>query len=302
MKTALVTGAAGFIGRHCLLPLMARGYDVHAVTVNTPPNGPPDVVWHSADLLDPAQARALVRAVQPSHLLHLAWYVEHGKYWTSPENVRWIQASLELAQAFVAAGGERMVTAGTSAEYDWRYGWCVENLTPLEPTSLYGASKHALNVALSAYAAQTGLSAAWARVFFAYGPGESQARLVPSVTRALLRRQPAPMSHGRQRRDFLYVTDVGDAFAALVDSAVTGPVNIASGVPVALRSVACAIADVLDARDLIRFGVLPTAPDDPPLVAGSPRRLRDEVGWQPRYSLAEGIGETIAWWRTHSEL
>lgn len=239
--------------------------------------------------------------VRPSHLLHLAWYVKHGKYQTAPDNLRWVQTSLELVQAFVEAGGSRMVTAGSCIEYDWRYGWCVERLTPLESPTLYGTSKHALNIALSAYAAQTGLSAAWGRVFFLYGPHEVPTRLVASIVRALLLQQPAPMSHGDQRRDFLYVVDVGDAFAALLDSAVTGPVNIASGVPVALREVAYTIADMLDARNLIQLGALPTPPDDPPLVAGDTRRLRDEVGWQPRYALAEGIAASIAWWRAHQE-
>lgn len=301
MKTALVTGASGFIGRHCLPALLARGYAVHAVTIGPKPDGPPGVIWHSADLLDAAQTRVLVAGIQPSHLLHLAWYVEHGRYWTSPDNLRWVQASLELARAFVEAGGARMVTAGTSAEYDWRYGWCVERLTPLESPTLYGTSKHALNIALSAYAAQTGLSAAWGRIFFLYGPHEAPSRLVASVVRALLQRQPAPMSHGDQRRDFLYVADVGEAFAALLDSVVTGPVNIASGVPVALREVAYTIADMLDARDLIQLGALPTPPDEPLLVAGDPRRLRDEVGWQPRHTLADGIAASIAWWRAHQE-
>lgn len=301
MKTVLVTGASGFIGRHCLLPLLARGYVVHAVTAGPAPDASTGIRWHSADLLDPAQVRALIADVQPSHLLHLAWYVEHGKYWTAPENLRWVQASLELARAFAETGGARMVTAGSCIEYNWRYGWCVENLTPLESPSLYGASKHALNIALSAYAAQIGLSAAWGRIFFLYGPGEHPARLVASVTRALLKREPAPMSHGDQRRDFLYVGDVGDAFAALLDSAVTGPVNISSGAPVALRDVGYTIADVLDARDLIQLGALPTPPNDAPLVAGDPRRLRAEVGWQPRYPLVDGIRETINWWRGHLE-
>jgi nucleoside-diphosphate-sugar epimerase len=301
VKKVLVTGASGFIGRHCLLPLLARGHDVHAVTTGPALDEMAGVTWHRADLLDPAQVRALIAAVQPSHLLHLAWDVEHGKFWTSPGNLQWVQASLELAQAFVAAGGVRMVAAGTNAEYDWRYGWCTENITPLAPATLYGASKHALNITLSAYAAQVGLSAAWGRIFFLYGPGEHPSRLVSSVTRALLKREPAPMSHGQQRRDFLYVGDVGDAFAALLDSAITGPVNIASGVPVTVRDMAYTIADALDAGDLIRLGALPTPPDDPPLLAGDPGRLRNEVGWQPCHTLADGIGASIAWWRERME-
>ena len=57
--------------------------------------------------------------IRPEVLIHLAWYAEHGKYWTSPENVRWVEASLALLRGFAAAGGRRVVMAGTCAEYEW---------------------------------------------------------------------------------------------------------------------------------------------------------------------------------------
>ena len=60
-----------------------------------------------------------MKDLRPSHLLHFAWYVTPGKFWTSPENIDWLQASLDLVTSFLDCGGERSVIAGTCAEYDW---------------------------------------------------------------------------------------------------------------------------------------------------------------------------------------
>ncbi|HMF58148.1 MAG TPA: NAD-dependent epimerase/dehydratase family protein, partial [Pyrinomonadaceae bacterium] len=170
MKRVLLTGASGFIGRHCLTALSERGYEVHAVWskeragVDTMPGSH----RHKADLLDSAQVTSLLEQVRPTHLLHCGWYAVPGKYWTATENFRWVESSLHLLQTFAAMGGQRAVGVGTCAEYDWRYGYCSERLTPLNPATTYGACKHALQLMLDALSKQTGLSAAWGRLFFLY--------------------------------------------------------------------------------------------------------------------------------------
>jgi nucleoside-diphosphate-sugar epimerase len=294
----LVTGATGFVGRHALLPLAERGYEVHAVTSRRPP---PDLerlaVWHHADLLGPGGAEAVVDAARPSHLLHLAWYAEHGEFWSSPENVRWVEASLQLLRRFAAAGGERAVVAGTCAEYDWSRSPLSEAGSPLVPATLYGAAKHGLHVVSSAFAARAGFELAWGRIFFAYGPHEDPRRLVASVARALARGERAPASHGRQRRDFLHVEDLADAFAALVASDVTGAVNVAAGRSVAIREVVELLGELSGRPDLVELGALPARPGEPDELSADVGRLRDEVGWRPGRSLEEGLRETLAWWR-----
>jgi nucleoside-diphosphate-sugar epimerase len=135
-------------------------------------------------------------------------------------------------------------------------------------------------------------------VFFLYGPHEHPDRLVSSVIRALLTNQAARTSHGNQVRDYLYVQDVADAFVNLLESDVTGPINIASGQPIALREITGRIADLLDRRDLLQLGAIPAAPTDTPLVvADMSRAARDLPAWQPRVSLDEGLAASIRWWR-----
>lgn len=306
MKRVLLTGATGFIGRHCIAPLLASSeWEVHAVSTRGDDGDEektPGVRWHRADLLNTEQTRRVVSDVEPTHLLHMAWYAVPGAYWTSLENFRWVRASLDLFEAFAEHGGERIVVAGTCAEYDWTGdGVCSEASTPLAPATLYGACKHALRVMLEAFARQKNLSAAWGRIFFLYGSHEHPDRLVASVIRSLLRGVPAPCSHGRQVRDFLHVADVAAAFVALLVSDVQGAVNIGSGSETAIKDVVLEIGDRLNGRELVQLGARPAPAGEPPRLVADVTRLRREVGWSPERDLREGLAETIVWWQREME-
>ena len=295
MRRVLVTGASGFLGRHCLTPLVGRGYEVHA-TARRMIDGPGEVKWHQVDLHDTAQVLAMIERVRPTHLLHCAWYMEPRVFPTSPENLRWVSTSLTLTEAFADAGGQRMVGLGTGFEYDWRYGYCSEAITPLMPTNLYGTAKLALGRLLEAYASGKGLSLAWARTFFLYGPHEHPDRLVGSVIRKLLLGKRAETSHGRQVRDYLHVADAGDALAALLDGTTVGSVNVASGRPQSLREIVEEVGRQLNREELLAIGALPERPGDAPLVVADITKLAEEVGWRHRFDLAPGLADTIAWW------
>lgn len=303
MKRVLLTGASGFVGRHCLSALVARNYEVHAVSFHrgNAESTTAGVRWHQADLLNPEQVRSLVTRIEPTHLLHCAWYAVPGKYWNAPENFKWVEASLHLLKMFANAGGKRAVGVGTCAEYDWSQGHCSEISTPLNPATPYGACKHQLERGLSELGKQEGISTAWGRLFFLYGPHEDTKRLVPSVIISLLEEEPALCSHGEQVRDFLHVQDAGDALVALLDSEVSGAVNIASGVPVRVREVVGEIAEQLHRPQLVQMGARPAPENEPARLVADVARLRDEVGWSPRYALGTGLAETIEWWKLQQQ-
>ena len=223
MKRVLVTGATGFVGRHTLSNLIGRGFEVFAVSSRPETEQIDGVQWLRADLLNADRAESVVAETRPSHLLHLAWHPSvPGKFWNAPENFSWVQASIDLLDAFVRHGGRRVVSAGTCAEYDWNYGLCVENRTPLNPRTPYGVCKHGLQAWQSALCEQAGVSSAWGRPFLMYGPFEHPGRLVASVINALLTGRPALCSAGTQIRDLMHIQDVADAFAALLDCDVDG--------------------------------------------------------------------------------
>ena len=301
MKRVLVTGASGFLGRHCLPILVAKGYDVHGLSRRPPVTTLPEVSWHQLDLLRPGHPGELFSKVRPNYLLHLAWYAVPGKFWEAQENVEWVRGSLEVLRAFADNGGMRMVAAGSCAEYDCSAGECTEPKTPLRPTTLYGTCKHALERIIHSSSRQTNLSSAWGRIFFLYGPHEHPSRLVAYTVRALLRGEPALCSEGKQILDFMHVADAASAFVALLESEVQGPVNVGSGNPVAVRDVLQEIGQQLGRLALIRFGARSSVSESHRSWANT-ERLVNEVGWTPQYDLARGIRQTIEWWRDSADI
>jgi len=305
VSRVLVTGATGFIGRPTVAALIGRGHEVVAVSRRPPSSDEtPGVRRLRGDLLDDRARAMVVDTAEATHLLHLAWVTEHGVYWDSAENDVWDAASRDLIERFRRAGGRRVVVAGTCAEYDWAdsrliAGACHETATPRRPASRYGRAKLRLHDWLD-HADDS--SWAWGRLFFAYGPGESPRRLIPSIVRALNGGHIARTGPSHLVRDFLHVDDVGEAFAALLDSAVVGTVNIASGEPVSIERVATTLARLGGAVDRLALDTLPARPNDPPRLVADIERSRREVGFAPGRSLETGLAEALTYWRANPDV
>ena len=295
MKRVLVTAGSGFVGRNCLPRLSQLGFDVHVISTRSTRGTIGQ--WHQVDLMEPQRVDCVMREIQPTHLLHLAWITEPKRYSSAAENVDWLTASLHLFRSFHKNGGKRVVMSGSCAEYDWNYGLCREDVTPLRPATLYGQCKNVLQMTLSAYAQQVGLSWGWGRLFFLYGPFGHASRIPGVVIESLLRNEPARCSHGLQQRDFLHIADAADALVALLESDVQGSINIGSGVAVSIREMVLQIADHFQRRDLIEFGALTAAPSDPPLVVADVQRLHNVLKWSPAFTLSSGLDATLEWYK-----
>lgn len=298
-KSVLVTGASGFIGRPVLKYLQSQNFQVHAAHRNAA-DYPDDVTVHLVDLLQQAEVERLLEAVRPTHLLHLAWDVLPGQFWSARNNLDWVAASLHLYRAFARNGGGRVVFTGTCAEYDWSSDWLDEEATPRRPASLYGVAKNAL-FELIAAAGEPNVSFAWARLFFLYGPGEPRGRLVPEVMTSIQQSVEVPCSPGWQERDFLYVDDAARALATIVASDYRGAVNIASGDCRPVRQLVEKIGALTGRPELIRLGARPAPENEPPRLAASVSILRG-LGFTPRHDLDEGLKETWAWWQAQSKI
>jgi nucleoside-diphosphate-sugar epimerase len=290
MKKVLFTGARGFIGRRCLGPLRARGFEIHAVSSQV--DAGPDATWHRCDLLDPAASAALLERVRPTHLLHLAWISDPAVFWHSPQSDAWVRCSEQLLRRFYALGGQRALSAGSCAEYAITDAPCHEERTPVDPASPYGRAKAALSSALAAVAGNRGW--AWTRFFHPYGPGELSARFLPAVIDGLSRGAAVACTHGRQVRDFIYLDDVAEACAALLECSTSGVFNVGTGEGRSLRAAAEEVAAQIGGAGLVRFGERPAPAYDPLLVVADIGRLQAATGWKPRVPFDEGIRRSIA--------
>lgn len=287
----LVTGASGFLGRYALEALHGLGIET-AVLGRKRPLHAPFTEFIEADCLASPDFAALVRRAAGTHLLHLAWYAEHGQFWTSPQNLRWVEATTRLVEAFCEAGGEGVVMAGTCAEYGWSHGYCREDSTPLDPATLYGAAKDAARRLAMAVCAQQQVPCAWGRVFLPYGAGEDDRRLVPSLIAALRGQRPPFGVDATAFRDFLHASDVAEAFITLLRSGAQGAYNISSAEPTRLGGLVEVLAGLLNADPQAFLALAPDQPKGVPLLVGDNRKLRD-LGWRPSLSLVQGLGQTL---------
>lgn len=291
----LVTGASGLIGRNVVKALLERGVEVHAVsrTLAHQPDGGL-VRWHKADLLNRDARIAVLDSSGPRTIIHCAWVTEHGAYWSSPENLDWVAATVSLAREAQERGALRFVGVGTCAEYKWGQDDVLsETSSPLEPATLYGKAKDATRRVIEAFAAGCGLSFAWARVFMLYGAGEAPGRLVASLANALARDEPAKMASGKGVRDLMDARDVGAAIAAIAQSSATGSINIGTGVGTKLGVVGEILARLAARPDLLQLNALPERAEPLCIVADATRLARD-VGFQARVRLEDGLRDALA--------
>lgn len=289
----LLTGASGLIGRQCVRPLQALGFRV--VAASRTPRPITGAESYEVDILDPKAVQRLCDDVRPSHLLHLAWHDGAKDRWVAAANLDWIGASLTLLRAFAETGGQRAVLVGSCAEYDWTDAadQPLHEASPLRPATLYGAAKAATGTAALAGAHALGLSVAWARPFFCFGPGEPEGRLFGDLIRGLASRRTVDCTDGLQERDFLSTMDQGRALAALLASPVQGAVNIASGRALAVRRVVAELAEQMGQAGLVRLGARARPAGDPARIVADVTRLRDEVGFAPDFDLATSVRTTL---------
>lgn len=280
----LITGASGFIGSYVLKCLESSNINVVVVGRTRPAGYLGDFI--KTDLLEISDFNNLIFNANASHLIHLAWYAEHGSYWTSSLNLRWVESTIKLAEAFCLAGGQHIVAAGTCAEYDWTYGYCIEEKTPLIPATLYGASKDAARRLLMSLCAIHKVTCSWGRIFMPYGPGEDSRRLIPALNDVFNLKLPPFAVGSYSFRDLLHVEDVASGFISLLDSRAHGEFNICSGNPTQISEVIKLLANARDQDPGIVLDHSVSRIGEPLMLVGDNKKLT-MLGWVVKHKLAE---------------
>jgi len=280
----LITGASGFIGNHVLKCLQNLNIDVVTVGRIRPAAYLGDFI--KADLLELGDFNKLISNANATHLIHLAWYAEHGSYWSSSLNLRWVESTIKLVEAFCLAGGQHIIAAGTCAEYDWSYGYCIEEKTPLMPATLYGTSKDATRRLLMSLCAIYKATCSWGRIFTPYGPGEDSRRLIPSLNNVFNLKQP-PFEVGCfSFRDLLHVEDVAAGFITLLTSGAHGEFNICSGKPTQISDVIKLLAKERNQNPKIVLDHCVSRVGEPPILVGENKKL-SLLGWTAKHKLTD---------------
>lgn len=296
MKKVLLTGATGLIGKYAIKPLLDAGFEVFAVSCRgcdeqKPKDG---ANWVKANLLNFEDIKNIFEQVKPEYLLHFAWDTMPGVYLESNSNFDWHQSSLEMLKQFKTNGGKRAVFAGTCFEYEFDYKGQGAPLTEdgkLNPTSTYAKCKNLLREIATLYSKKNEISFGWGRIFYVFGEGEHENRLVPKVISTLTQDKEMTFSTGELVKDYMFAGDIAEAFVKLLGTNVEGCVNIASGIPLKIKDMVSLIAKKLGKEHLIRFENKPV--NEPNVILGDNTRLIKEVKYTAMHSLDEALDKVI---------
>ena len=271
-RLILLTGATGFVGRQVLRSLDEKNIRLRIIIrdgAEVPSDYSAEIenVIRTADLFSEPVSWWEEACKGVDTIIHVAWYTEPGKYLQSRKNLDCLIGTLKLAQGAIKSSVRRFGGVGTCFEYDLSQG-TLSIETPIKPHSPYAAAKAAAYVELSQCLPSENIEFCWCRLFYLYGEGEDERRLVPYIRARLSTGEPAELSSGTQVRDYLDVAQAGWLIAAVALSTKQGAINICSGVPITVRELAEKIADEYGRRDLLWFGEREDNPVDPPYVVG----------------------------------
>lgn len=274
MKTLLLTGASGFVGKQIFKALSESKFRIVLVvrtgkesSFQNQPNV--DRIVCSPDIFQESTDWWTEQCKDIDAVIHAAWYAEPGKYLQSSKNMDCLIGSLNLAKGAATAGVKRFVGIGTCFEYDLSAG-VLSTDTPLNPLTAYAGAKAALYMGLSQWLPEQSVEFAWCRLFYLYGDSEDERRLFPYLHKQLSKGESVELTSGKQIRDFLDVVEAGRRIAKIALGDQQGPINVCSGVPITVRQLAEQIADDYCRRDLLKFGARPDNMFDPPCVLGIP--------------------------------
>jgi nucleoside-diphosphate-sugar epimerase len=296
--TALVTGGTGFVGRRLVARLKALGVKVTLLQRSLEATEGTELI-HAPDFSE-ATLGAALKGQRFEAVFHLAAYgvTPTDRELALLETIN-VDAPQRLVRHAAGLGTRAFVLLGSGSEYDFADVTApLDESGPLERSAPYGATKARGGVAALDAAGAADLPFALVRMFNVYGPGENPHRLLPSLTRDLMRDQPVKLSPATQLRDFLFIDDAVEAIVAvaqaLADAGGRHVFNLASGEPVPVRTFCESVARQLDKPLLLlEFGALAMRPGETPFFSGDPARLQAFTGWKPRHGLDDGIALSL---------
>ncbi len=296
MEKVIITGGTGFIGKN-LLPylenIQAEFFILYSKGVFQ--SSSKNITYVKCDLLNPGEVQTQFRNLKATHLLHMAWGMSPSNY-NMESNFLWLHQSMNLLEEFKRNGGRRLIMAGSGVEYQWKYGVCMENNTPLSYENLYGSTKNILRDYAFTFCQHYDIELVWTRIFFVFGPHEHKDRLVAHIIYSLLNNKPAQIRNGGIYRDYMYVKDVSRILSGLIFHNYSGIVNIGTGIPTKLSEVGKMIAGIVGKPDLMEIDY-PEIKENRVVVADN-SILKNKVELSADYSLYEALSETIDWWKT----
>lgn len=307
-KKVLVTGADGFIGSHLCEALLAKGYEVRALSYYNSFNNwgwleeihSPQLEVVCGDVRDPNLCRHITQGC--STVYHLAALIAIPYSYVAPDSYvdTNIKGTLNMCQAARDCGVERLVVTSTSEVYGTAQYVPIDEQHPRQPQSPYSATKIGADAIAKSFYNAFDLPVVIARPFNTYGPRQSARAIIPTIIGQIASgAKEIKVGDLTPTRDFNFVKDTAQGFIALGEApGIEGrDINIATGTEVSMERTLAIIAELMqsDVRYVVDPERLRPGKSEVFRLCGDNTLISELTGWHPCYSLHEGLKATIDW-------
>ena len=308
-KNVLVTGADGFIGSHLVELLVKKGCKVKALSCYNSFNHwgwledidcLQDIEVVTGDIRDSYFVKEISKHVDV--IFNLAALIAIPYSYIAPASYveTNIKGTLNICQAAVDNGCERVIHTSTSEVYGTARYVPIDEKHPLQPQSPYSASKIGADAMAMSFHNSFELPLIIARPFNTYGPRQSARAIIPTlIAQVAAGRKEIKLGNLTPTRDFNYVKDTARGFTMLseCEKAVGEVVNIGSGSEVSIKELTELIKKIMarDVRFISEENRLRPAKSEVERLVCDNRKIKELVSYSPEYSLEEGLKETVNW-------
>jgi len=305
MFRVLVTGGTGFIGSHLIPELIKKGYDVWSLEryVTGRIGQPRQVKTVYADLSDGFIVRKAVRTVKPEAVIHLASVSAVSYSYEHPQEVMETNliGTINLAEACLREtyNFKQFLFAGTSEEYGNNGLKIQTEDNPLVPASPYAVSKVACDKYLNYMKEAYNFPITILRPFNTYGRRKDYHFLIERAIVQMLTSKTVHLIDPTPIRDWMYVGDHINAYLTCLkkSKAIGETFNFCTGKGYTVKETVEKIAELVGFKGEIRWSSASSRPVESRVIIGSYEKAMRVLGWKPRYSLEDGLKETIEWWK-----
>lgn len=276
MKTIVVTGANGYIGRHVVDAFVEKGARVVAFDLNEGPEKA-GVAWVTGNILDPNFDSSVLEAYEPDACLHLAW--RNGFNHNAETHMLDLSSHYRFLCKMVELGIKQIAVMGTMHEVGYWEGPISED-TPCNPMSFYGIAKDSLRRAFFARVKSENITAQWLRAYYIYGDDIASQSIFGKILRADAAGQETfPFTSGKNKYDFIKVDELAQQICScLLQDSVRGVINCCTGSPLSLGE---AVEGFIEENGLsikLGYGEYPDRPYDSPGVWGDASKIKRIMG------------------------
>lgn len=300
----LIVGGGGFVGANLTRRLLDLGYDIHLIwKISSDPWRLKDVKqkikFHIVDIQDKIALTALIKKIYPMAIFHLASYSAYRNQEDIEKIVNIsINGMLNLLLASKDIPYKVFVNTGSSSEYGFKKKPMKEN-DLLEPISFYAAAKAGQTLLCQAFSHQYNKPIVTLRPFSVYGQYEQNDRFIPTIIRSVIKKIPIKLTEGKQRRDFIYVDDMVNAYVRSLKKGnkLKGKIlNIGTGKEYTNDEIVKTLFKVSNKKTAIEKGKFPKRIWDSPHWVANISEAKNLLNWYPIFTLEKGLEKTYNWY------